>query len=40
MEKGVMALIAGRTVLRLLPPLVISDEDLATVCDAIEEVLP
>jgi acetylornithine/LysW-gamma-L-lysine aminotransferase len=40
MDKGVMALLAGKTVLRLLPPLVISDEDLATVCDAIQEVLP
>jgi len=40
MERGILALIAGRTVLRLLPPLVISDQDLATVCDAIEEVLP
>jgi len=39
MERGVLTLIAGRTVLRLLPPLVISEEDLATVCDAIEEVL-
>ncbi len=39
MEKGVLALPAGRTVLRLLPPLVISDEDLAAACDAIEQVL-
>jgi len=39
-DQGVMALPAGSTVLRLLPPLVISDQDLATVCDAIEEVLP
>jgi len=39
MSKGVMALPAGGTVLRLLPPLVITDEELATVCDAIEEVL-
>jgi acetylornithine/LysW-gamma-L-lysine aminotransferase len=39
MDEGVLALPAGRTVLRLLPPLVISDEDLATVCDAVEKVL-
>ena len=39
MEEGVLALPAGKTVLRLLPPLVISDEDLATACDAIERVL-
>jgi len=39
MEKGVLALPAGSTVLRFLPPLVISDEDLALVCDATEEVL-
>ena len=39
MERGVLALPAGRTVLRLLPPLVISREDLETVADAIEEVL-
>ena len=38
-DEGVMALPAGSTVLRLLPPLVISDEDLATVCDAVERVL-
>ena len=39
MEEGVLALPAGKTVLRLLPPLVISDEDLATACDAVERVL-
>jgi len=39
MEEGVMALPAGSTVLRLLPPLVISDGDLATACDKIEKVL-
>ena len=39
MDKGVFALPAGRTVLRLLPPLVISEADLTTVCDAIQEVL-
>ena len=39
MDEGVLALPAGSTVLRLLPPLVISDDDLATACDAIERVL-
>ncbi|MFO7918071.1 MAG: aspartate aminotransferase family protein [Anaerolineae bacterium] len=39
MDKGILALPAGSTVLRLLPPLVITDEELATVCDAVEEVL-
>lgn len=39
MERGVLALPAGRTVLRLLPPLVISREELDTVISAIEEVL-
>lgn len=39
MAEGVLALPAGRTVLRLLPPLVISDDDLATVCNTIEKVL-
>lgn len=39
MDAGVLALPAGGSVLRLLPPLVISDEELATACDAIEHVL-
>ncbi len=38
-EQGVLALPAGATVLRLLPPLVISEEDLLYVIDAIEAVL-
>jgi acetylornithine/LysW-gamma-L-lysine aminotransferase len=38
-EQGVMALPAGSTVLRLLPPLVITDAELATACDAIERVV-
>lgn len=38
-DEGVMALPAGRTVVRLLPPLVIADDDLVTVCDTIERVL-
>ncbi|MEI7770419.1 MAG: aspartate aminotransferase family protein [Chloroflexales bacterium] len=39
MERGVLALPAGPTVLRLLPPLVISYGDLETVVDVIGEVL-
>ncbi len=35
MERGVLALPAGSTVLRLLPPLVIDEGDLDTVCNAI-----
>lgn len=38
-DEGVMALPAGSTVLRFLPPLTISDDDLATVCDTVERVL-
>ncbi len=38
-ERGVLALPAGATVLRLLPPLVISSEDLDVVADAIASVL-
>ncbi|MGI6367652.1 MAG: aspartate aminotransferase family protein [Anaerolineae bacterium] len=39
MQQGVMALPAGRTVIRLLPPLVISDEELEMVAGAVERVL-
>ncbi len=39
MERGVLALPAGPTVLRLLPPLVISYEDLETVVATIKDVL-
>ncbi|MEP7284190.1 MAG: aspartate aminotransferase family protein [Chloroflexota bacterium] len=38
-DRGVLALPAGLTVLRLLPPLVISQEQLETVAQAIEAVL-
>lgn len=38
-ERGVLALPAGPSVLRLLPPLVISDEDLWQAVTIIEEVL-
>jgi LysW-gamma-L-lysine/LysW-L-ornithine aminotransferase len=39
MERGVLALPAGLTVLRLLPPLVIEKSDLDIVADQIEVVL-
>ena len=39
MERGVLALPAGSTVLRLLPPLVISQEELDIVVSALEQVL-
>ena len=39
MDEGVLALPAGTTVLRLLPPLVITEEELAQACAAIERVL-
>lgn len=36
---GVLALVAGKTVLRLLPPLIIEREELRRVVDAVEEAL-
>jgi len=39
MERGVIAMAAGPTVLRLLPPLNIPDADLEVVLDAVAEVL-
>ena len=39
MDAGVLALPAGKSVIRLLPPLVISDDELAQVCDVVEKVL-
>jgi acetylornithine/LysW-gamma-L-lysine aminotransferase len=38
-EKSVLALPAGITVLRLLPPLVIAEDDLWQVAESVEEVL-
>lgn len=40
MEKGVLAMPAGATVLRFLPPLTISHEELDYVADKLIEVLP
>ncbi|UCE55880.1 MAG: acetylornithine/succinylornithine family transaminase [Desulfobacterales bacterium] len=39
MHKGVIVLLAGATVIRLLPPLVISREEIDTVVKALKEVL-
>jgi acetylornithine/LysW-gamma-L-lysine aminotransferase len=39
MEKGVIVLLAGATVIRLLPPLVISRAQIDTVVLALNEVL-
>jgi acetylornithine/LysW-gamma-L-lysine aminotransferase len=39
MAEGLLALPAGKTVLRLLPPLVITDDELASACDIVERVL-
>ena len=39
MEQGVMALPAGLTVMRFLPPLVISQEELAQAVEAVRTVL-
>jgi acetylornithine/LysW-gamma-L-lysine aminotransferase len=39
MDKGVIALLAGATVIRFLPPLVITREEIDTVVAALEEIL-
>jgi len=39
LAEGVLALPAGSRVVRLLPPLVITDEELATVCETLQKVL-
>ena len=39
MDEGLLALPAGPTVVRLLPPLVITEQELAEACDTIERVL-
>jgi len=39
MEKGVIVLLAGATVIRLLPPLVITKEEIDTVVEAFREIL-
>ena len=38
-EQGVLALTAGPKVLRLLPPLVITEEEIEQVVDTLDEVL-
>ena len=39
MDKRVIVLLAGATVIRLLPPLVISKAEIDTVVKALKEVL-
>jgi acetylornithine/LysW-gamma-L-lysine aminotransferase len=39
MEKGVIVLLAGATVIRLLPPLVITKEEINTVVGALKDIL-
>jgi acetylornithine/LysW-gamma-L-lysine aminotransferase len=39
MEQGVIALLAGATVIRLLPPLVISKEEIDTVVTVLKDIL-
>lgn len=39
MDRGIIVLLAGATVIRLLPPLVITREEIDTVIDAFREVL-
>ncbi len=39
MEKGVIVLLAGATVIRLLPPLVITKDEIDTVVQALQETL-
>jgi acetylornithine/LysW-gamma-L-lysine aminotransferase len=39
LERGVLALPAGPNVLRLLPPLIIDDDDLHTVVAHVSDVL-
>ncbi|MFZ7110609.1 MAG: aspartate aminotransferase family protein [Desulfatiglandales bacterium] len=39
MDRGIIALLAGATVIRLLPPLVITREEIDSVVQALEEVL-
>lgn len=38
-ERGILALVAGKTVLRLLPPLIITPEELRRTVAAVDEVL-
>ncbi len=38
-ERGLLVLTAGETILRLTPPLTVSDEELATALDTLREVL-
>jgi acetylornithine/LysW-gamma-L-lysine aminotransferase len=39
MNKKILAMPAGKTILRLLPPAVIDNEDLDTVAEVLNEML-
>jgi len=39
MKEGVLMLYSGRNILRILPPLVISKEDVAKVLETLDSVL-
>jgi len=38
-EKGILLLYSGRNILRLLPPLVISQEDITKVLETLDSLL-
>lgn len=38
-ERGILALVAGKTVLRLLPPLIITPDELRRTVEAVDEVM-
>jgi acetylornithine/LysW-gamma-L-lysine aminotransferase len=38
-EEGVLMLYSGRNILRILPPLVITEEDVTKVLDALDVVI-
>ena len=37
-EKGILLLYSGRNILRLLPPLVISEDDITKVLEVLDEL--
>ena len=39
LKKGVLLLYSGRNILRLLPPLVISEEDITKVLETLDDLL-
>ncbi len=39
LKKGVLLLYSGRNIIRLLPPLVISEEDITKVLETLDQLL-